>query len=211
MIQRYAIDWLSYGEDNKLYRGDGSDVEDWYCYGENLAAVRDGTVVATRDDLPDGIPFVGATIPITGETVLGNHVILDFGNGDGYAMYAHMMPDSVVVQVGDQVKRGQVLGKLGNSGNSGAPHLHLHVSNCPSIIDCSDRAYVFDKYRVLNALQFHPLDVPGGEYYGHSSRSPTYYNSLMSNLEVIQFNSGVKTAASGVIAGMVAVVGIMMM
>lgn len=211
MIQRYAIDWLSYGDDNKLYHGDGANLEDWYCYGEDLVAVRDGTVVATRDDLPDGVPFVGATIPITGETVLGNHVILDFGNNSGYAMYAHMKPDSVVVEVGEKVKAGQVIGKLGNSGNSGAPHLHLHVSTCATVIDCADRAYVFEKYRLLSSLQFHPVDIPGGVYNGHASRTPTYYNSLMANLEVVQFNTGAQRVVKHAFVGMLVYVGWVMM
>src|SRR6202047_99486 len=56
----------------------------------------------------------------------GNLVILDLGGGR-YALYAHLDPGSVRVHKGDAVKRGQVIGLVGNTGNSLAPHLHFHV------------------------------------------------------------------------------------
>lgn len=53
-------------------------------------------------------------------------VSLDLGHGLR-AFYAHLQPGSVRVKTGELVKRGQVLGRLGNSGNSAGPHLHFHV------------------------------------------------------------------------------------
>src|SRR4051794_39339030 len=58
----------------------------------------------------------------------GNHVILSLRNGH-YAFYAHLQPGSIRVKPGDRVRRGQVLGLLGNSGNSNATHLHFHIMN----------------------------------------------------------------------------------
>ena len=43
-----------------------------------------------------------------------------------------MQPGSLKVKVGDTVKTGQVLGLLGNSGNTDSPHLHFHVMDGPS-------------------------------------------------------------------------------
>jgi murein DD-endopeptidase MepM/ murein hydrolase activator NlpD len=61
----------------------------------------------------------------------GNHLVLDIGNGR-YVLYAHMRKGSVQVQVGDVVRRGQVLGQVGDSGNSGEPHLHIQIQNTPT-------------------------------------------------------------------------------
>ncbi|MGH7448112.1 MAG: M23 family metallopeptidase, partial [Longimicrobiales bacterium] len=59
------------------------------------------------------------------ETVSGNSVVIDLGGR--YAFYAHLIPGSLRVSVGDRVRRGQVIGRVGNSGNSTEPHLHFHV------------------------------------------------------------------------------------
>ena len=72
--------------------------------------------------LPPGLPIAEAD---------GNFVVLDIGNG-AFVLFAHMQPGSVTVKAGDKVKRGQVLGRVGNTGNSQAPHLHLHVMDGPS-------------------------------------------------------------------------------
>ena len=67
-------------------------------------------------------------MPITSETIGGNHVVLDLGGGR-FAFYAHLQPGSLKVKVGDRVTRGQIIGLVGNSGNSTEPHLHFHISN----------------------------------------------------------------------------------
>jgi murein DD-endopeptidase MepM/ murein hydrolase activator NlpD len=65
-------------------------------------------------------------------TVLGNYVLLDLGPARDaehrYALYGHLKPGTLRVQVGDAVRRGQTLGAIGNSGNSDGPHLHFHVT-----------------------------------------------------------------------------------
>ena len=60
----------------------------------------------------------------------GNHVIVDIGGGR-YAFYAYLKPGSVEVKEGDHVGSGQVLARLGNSGNTTFPHLHFHVMDAP--------------------------------------------------------------------------------
>ncbi|MGK5551359.1 M23 family metallopeptidase [Actinomadura kijaniata] len=61
-----------------------------------------------------------------GRFVLGNHVILDLGDGV-YAVLAHLRRGSVRVRRGERVAAGEVLGEVGNSGNSSEPHLHFHL------------------------------------------------------------------------------------
>ena len=59
-------------------------------------------------------------------------MIIDHGNGE-FSFLAHMKMGSVRVKTGDTVKAGQVIGLLGNSGNSDAPHLHYHFMAGPTV------------------------------------------------------------------------------
>jgi murein DD-endopeptidase MepM/ murein hydrolase activator NlpD len=91
--------------------------------------VADATVAAIKDGIPENVPGpTSRAVPITSETIDGNYVVLDLGEGR-FAFYAHLQPGSLRVKAGDRVTTGQVLGLVGNSGNSTEPHLHFHVSN----------------------------------------------------------------------------------
>lgn len=74
----------------------------------------------------------------------GNFIVQDIGGA--YVLYAHMQPGSVTAKPGDKVKRGDRLGKVGNSGNSQAPHLHLHVMDGPSPLQSNGLPYVVDDF-----------------------------------------------------------------
>ena len=129
IAQRFAIDWLRIGPNGRSFDGDAKDNKSYFAYGQDVIAVADAPVVAIKDGIPENIPGPASrAVPITLETVGGNYVVLDLGGGR-FAFYAHLQPGSVRVKVGDRVKRGQLLGLVGNSGNSTEPHLHFHVSN----------------------------------------------------------------------------------
>jgi hypothetical protein len=139
--QRFAIDWVELYPDGKTYQGDSLDNKNYRAYGHEIHSVADGTVTETKDGIPQNIPNAKEmAVPITLETLGGNHVIVDIGGGR-YAFYAHMQPGSVRVKVGDKVTRGQVLGLVGNSGNSSEPHLHFHICNLNSEIGCEGLPY----------------------------------------------------------------------
>lgn len=74
---------------------------------------------------PARSPFAGS----------GNYVVLRIGPRR-YAVYEHLRPGSIKVRRGDRVRVGQVIAALGFTGNSTGPHLHLHVTDCPSPIGC---------------------------------------------------------------------------
>lgn len=144
--QRYAIDWLRLDEQGRFVYGDPSNVKDYIDYGADVIAVADGTVTDTLNTLNDQVP---GKLPdpstITIQNVDGNHVVLDIGNGF-YAFYAHLQKGSVTVKPGDKVKRGQVIGKLGNTGNTSAPHLHFHIMTGPSALGSDGVPYVIDRF-----------------------------------------------------------------
>ena len=71
-------------------------------------------------------------------------MIVEIGTGK-YALYAHMAPGSIVVREGDAVRTGQVLGRLGNSGNSDGPHLHFQIMDAASPINANGLPFVFDR------------------------------------------------------------------
>jgi murein DD-endopeptidase MepM/ murein hydrolase activator NlpD len=141
--QRYAIDFVQLDAKGRAFRGDLARNEAWIGYGADLLAVADGTVVAVKDDLPDNTPGQAPAVPISLATVGGNHVVLDIGGG-AYAFYGHIKPGGVLVKPGQKVRRGEVLGKLGNSGQSDAPHLHLHVSDGVTTLGGEGLAYAFE-------------------------------------------------------------------
>jgi hypothetical protein len=150
--QRFAIDWMRLDEAGRLVHGDPADVHNYSCYGVDVLAVADGTVVQVLDALGDQPP---GNLPdpktMTVENVLGNHVVLDLGGGV-YAFYAHMEKGSIGVVEGQRVKRGQVLGKLGNSGNTSAPHLHFHLMDGPSALASNGIPYVIDSFALAGKV-----------------------------------------------------------
>jgi len=146
LSQRFAVDWEQLNSENKVYDGAKETLTDYTIYGKPVLGVADGTVVTAINDQPDAPP--GDFPPgLTLEQVDGNAVILNIGGGN-YALYAHMQPGSIRVKVGDHVTRGQVIGLVGNSGNTIAPHLHFQVMDRPESIASNGLPYAIDSYRV---------------------------------------------------------------
>jgi murein DD-endopeptidase MepM/ murein hydrolase activator NlpD len=108
-------------------------------WGREILAPAAGTVVYARNDVPTN-PHAGAepdsswyrTLHDPVMALAGNCVIIDHGNSE-YSVMMHMQPGSVTVRVGDRVVTGQVIGRLGNSGSSGGPHLHYQLQSGPRL------------------------------------------------------------------------------
>jgi hypothetical protein len=146
LAQRFAVDWEQIDEKNTLVAGDTRVPANYHIYGKPILAVADGTVVGTRDDLQDQVPgALPANLPL--DEADGNFVVLDIGAGL-FVNYAHMRPGSVKVKLGDKVRRGDRLGEVGNTGNSQAPHLHLHVMDGASPLASNGLPYVFDSFTI---------------------------------------------------------------
>ena len=122
--QRFAYDFMARRQ-GRSHSGDGTKVQDYYCWGRPVLAPGAGTVVEAVDGLPDNAP--GTTDP---QHPAGNHVIIDHANGE-YSLLAHLKRGSVAVRQGARVEAGAQLGACGNSGNTSEPHLHYHLQNGP--------------------------------------------------------------------------------
>jgi hypothetical protein len=123
--QRRAADLDKVDASGNAFKNDGKANEDHYCFGADVLAVADGTVVTAVDGIPDNAPGEMNTYFQT-----GNGVILAHADGV-HSVYAHLKKRSVRVHEGDKVKRGQVIGLCGNSGNSSQPHLHFQLQDGP--------------------------------------------------------------------------------
>ena len=152
--EQFAIDWVQVDSHGLAYRTDGKKPEDWIGYGAEIVAVGPGTVVEVLRDLPDVVPGKNPE-GLTIAEIAGNRVVVDMGSGH-YAMYAHLVPNSIPVHVGDYVRQGQKLGLLGNTGNSTGPHLHFQLMDHPSSLDCTSLPFVFDHMNLEGRV---PLDL----------------------------------------------------
>lgn len=147
--ERFAIDLVQLSPDGRLFAGDAARPENYPYFGTEVRAVADGPVVAVLDGLPDHTP--GDPGPTPPGDAPGNHVVQDLGDGR-YALYAHLASGSVGVRVGDTLRTGDVLGRLGNSGRSTWPHLHLQLMDAPDPLRANGIPFVFDEVRVTARL-----------------------------------------------------------
>ena len=152
--EEFAFDIVRLGDGTRSFRGDGTKFEDYFAYGADILAAADGKVVAVKTDVaedPATLRQPGEAADAYGErvgayqmplvmkdinSIAGNYVAIDHGNGE-VSVYAHLKPGSVSVKVGDVVKAGQSMAKLGSSGNSTEPHLHFQVCDRPEPLNCA--------------------------------------------------------------------------
>ncbi|WP_375416722.1 M23 family metallopeptidase [uncultured Hymenobacter sp.] len=157
--QRYAIDFFGLtptGHAVHVARDqlNASTNADWVGFGAEVLAVADGVVRDLRDGEPNHLPL--ASLPeltdLTVRTLMGNFVVLEIAP-HVFVHYAHLQPGSLAVKVGGRVRRGTVLGRLGQSGNANAPHLHLQVSNAATFEESEGLPFVFQTFDRTGSIQ----------------------------------------------------------
>jgi hypothetical protein len=138
----------------------GGRTRDCYGWGQPVHAALDGVIVQAVDGVAErqwlhpvreAWVAVATTVGfarrrLDAARLAGNHVIV--ATGGIYALYAHLAPGSVVVTRGQQVRVGQVLGRVGHSGNSTAPHLHFHLMDSADPLQARGIACAFAAYLV---------------------------------------------------------------
>ena len=158
--EHFAIDFMRIGPNNSCCNGPPQALSSWWDYGAPVLAVADGVAVEVVDGMPDqqhpptieGGPFTPASAP-------GNHVIEDIGGGH-YVEYAHLKPGTIPagVRQGAALRAGELIGRLGSSGNSAAPHLHFEVTDRPPPV-ATGLPFVFDTQLLEGRLSEADADV----------------------------------------------------
>jgi Peptidase family M23 len=158
--QTFALDLVyepAPGERPKFGHGPAfGDPAEFPAFGENVLAPADGRVVAVHDRARDHRTrstwpaFAYMVLESFGREaagsrfVLGNHVVLDVG-GERYALVAHLQRGSAAVRPGQEVRRGELVGRCGNSGNSSEPHVHFQLMDRPRALIAAGLPFVFGR------------------------------------------------------------------
>ncbi|WP_127473126.1 M23 family metallopeptidase [Microbacterium sulfonylureivorans] len=139
----------------------GGRTDECYAWGATIHAPFDAEVVAAVDGVPErgwinpfreaarqiwnGLTFRPEKIP----SILGNHVVLR--TGDVYAGFAHLAPGTLQVSPGQRMRTGDVLGRVGHTGNSTSPHLHFQLMDSAELMSARGIACAFAAYEVRTA------------------------------------------------------------
>ena len=144
---RFAIDWVAVDAEGSVTHGDPERTIDALGYGADVLAGADATVAAVRDGMAESDSIKGNGGHALGEGA-GNYVVLEVAPRR-YAFYEHLHRGSVRVHVGQRVRKGEVIGALGFSGDSTGPHLHLHVADCDDPLACEGVPFEIEAMNVL--------------------------------------------------------------
>ena len=136
----------------------GGRTRECYAWGASIHAPFDGEVVRASDGMPErewihpvreaalmirnGLTFTPSRIP----SILGNHVLIR--RGDVYAGFVHLAPGTVEVVEGQRVTSGEIIGRVGHTGNSTSPHLHFQLMDSPDLMTARGVACAFRAYEV---------------------------------------------------------------
>jgi murein DD-endopeptidase MepM/ murein hydrolase activator NlpD len=137
----------------------GVRTRDCYAWGAEIHAPFDGEIVGAADGVAERgwihplrelIVALKNTVtfsPARLRSLLGNYVIMR--GGDVFAAFAHLAPGSVAVSSGQAVRNGDVLGRVGHTGNSTAPHLHFQLMDSPDPLHARGVPCVFRAYEIM--------------------------------------------------------------
>jgi hypothetical protein len=139
--QRCAYDLLV-TSNGSSFRGAGTRLEDYHAYGREVVAPAAGVVRYVQNGEPDG--SIGQRRLLR---AFGNYLVLEVAPVE-FLFIAHLQPTSITVRPGDRVTAGQAIGRVGNSGNSSEPHVHLHLQDRPTPSFGEAIPFYFHDYRL---------------------------------------------------------------
>jgi len=170
--ESYAIDFVMLNEAKgikKPYRSSiikyltsGVPLSDFYGWGQTVHSPINGKVLAIENNIPERRivnPFTDlqymrkATREYISsrknpENIAGNYVLIGISKGE-YAFLAHLVKGSIIVKPGESVEIGQAIGKLGHSGNSTMPHLHMQFMDSDDLNIAKGIPFKIKEYEVL--------------------------------------------------------------
>ncbi len=157
--EMFDIDWVQIAH-GSLFSGDGKQLSDWPSFGAPIYAVANGTVISTITDRPEVPPFApesGNPTVHTPKDFGGNEVVERIRSGV-YAAYEHLQTGSVTVRAGQQLRTGESIARLGNTGNSGAPHLHFGIHDGSDILTSNSLPFEIDRFTLQGTTS--PASTP---------------------------------------------------
>lgn len=144
---RFAVDFILLNGQGKYVKGNEDSIRNWYGYAAEVLAVADGIVVKTRDDFKES-PTLSAHPKYPAEQATGNFICIKIKEGQ-FVFYEHLQPGSIRVRPGQKIKRGRPIARLGFTGQTTGPHLHLHVADSDSPLGSEGLPFVFDRFTLL--------------------------------------------------------------
>jgi hypothetical protein len=197
---RFAVDLMQLDDNGLFVHDDPTQLTNFTSYGADVSAVAPGRVVALLDALPDQ-PVGGVVDPAgtTFESADGNYIVVDHGNG-AYAFYGNLQPGSLTVAVGDRVQRREVLGVIGNSGDSQYPHLHFRLMSSPSPFGSDGLPFVLNGFSYegdLNPVTFSLAGVFGNYLDSRQATPIPRRRELPLNLAIVDFGASGGGGAAG--------------
>lgn len=140
----------------------GVQLSDYYCWGQEIYAPCDGIVVVAEDgyiENPKTNLFADMSKAYRSahyfdphkddiQSIAGNYIIIKYSE-DIYAAICHLQTGSIQVSVGEAVTKGDIIGKVGHSGNSYAPHLHFQLMDSCNIATANGIPCAFEKYEIF--------------------------------------------------------------
>lgn len=185
---RFAIDWILLGPHGGFAKGKGELPGQWFGYAADVIAVADATVASTGEGVAEPATLAeGAAHKVPLENAAGNYVALDLGDGR-YAFYEHLKPGSITVKPGQRVRRGEVIGTLGFTGESTGPHLHFHVSDANAPLDAEGLPYALSSFRIVGTYASIE-DFAEGRPWAPLA-TPTASDGFPAPLSVVDFGDG---------------------
>ena len=160
--QPFAVDFVKLGAEGRTHQGSGRVLTDHHSWHQPVYAAAGGKVAYVCFDMPDMAP---GAIPdqaiMRGDMrrLLGNAVAVSHANGE-FSYYAHLQQASLQVNEGEMIRRGTLLGRVGNSGNSPGPHLHFHVMNGPNLFIDQGLPFRFSHFEAGGQYFPEPMTIP---------------------------------------------------
>lgn len=169
--QRYAFDFMRVDWSDKRKRPFcgknwryyllGIPLSQWYGWGQNVYAPCGGRIIIAKDGLKERqrLHLLTDMFVVLKNALffdpqkqdlhraIGNHIIMQTENA--FAMLAHFQKDSICVTEGQEVKAGEMLGRVGHSGNSTAPHLHFQLMDSADLLTAKGLPCAFNRYERL--------------------------------------------------------------
>ena len=157
LTQRYAYDFLILNDIGQSCSGDKTLLLNYYCYSREVLAPADGVVVEAIDNYSDSRTSGNGAVDHAAKDIRGNYIVIRHAAKE-YSLIAHLLPQSLKVKAGQQVKRGEPIAQCGNSGNTTEPHIHFQIQDGKSFLASAGLPISFEGIETKPAKNYAKFD-----------------------------------------------------